>query len=92
MSDSLNRVVRTFLIAFFAVAIPGSLDWLHDLTAWANDGGQAAFPNAHSLAFLGLSAVLAGVIAALNFVVVLLENWLGHGFLRAVPPDEPPHV
>lgn len=91
MSDSLKRVARTFVIAFVGVALPGALSWLHNLTTWANDGGQTAFPDAKSLAFLGISAIIAGFIAALNLIVVLIEDATGVGIGRQVPPT-PPNV
>lgn len=87
--DSLRRVVRTFLIAFLGIAIPGALSWLHDLTEWANGQGQTPFPDARSLAFLAVAAICAGFIALLNLLVVWVEDSTGRGFLRAVPPKPP---
>lgn len=88
--DSIKRVIRTFVIAFAGVAIPGSLSWLNDLTAWASSEGQMPFPDAHSLAFLGVCSVIAGFVALLNLIVISLENATGKGVLRTVPPRPTP--
>lgn len=82
--DSIKRVVRTYLFAFLGTAIPGALGWLHDLTAWANSAGQNPFPEWTSLAFLGVSAISAGFIAALNFAWNFVEDQTGKGLLRKV--------
>lgn len=87
--DALARIARTFLWAFLGVLIPGSLGWLNDLTAWAKSQGQTPFPDAHSLAFVGVAAISAGCIAVLNALVLVVENVTGVGILRRVPapPD-----
>jgi hypothetical protein len=86
-TDSLKRVARTFIIAFLGIFLPGALGFLHGLTEWANSQGQTPFPNMHSLAFVLVAAIVAGVIALLNFVVVWLEDATGHGLLRNVDPE-----
>lgn len=83
-----RRSVRTFGIAFLGLAIPGALGWLNDLTAWSSSHGQTPFPDAHSLAYLGTSAITAGVIAVLNALVVKGEDVTGHAFLRTVAPKD----
>ena len=87
--DSIKRVVRTFLIAFIAIWIPGLLGWLHALTEWASSQGQKPFPDAHGLAYLGVSAIVAGLIAVVNLVVNMIEDGAGKGFLRTMPPPAP---
>jgi len=84
--DAARRVIRTFLIAFVGLAVPGFLGWLNDLTSWANSHGQQPFPDAHSLVYLAVSAIGAGVIAVLNAIVVMVENGSGKALLRQVPP------
>lgn len=84
--DGLKRVTRTFLIAFLGLFLPGLFGWLNALTEWARAEGQQPFPDARSLAFLGVAAIVAGVIALLNFVVIWLEDATGHGLLRTPPP------
>lgn len=81
-SDSAKRVYRTFVIAFAAIFVPGALGWLNGLTDWARSEGQAPFPDARSLAFVGVAAIVAGVIAAFNLVVVWLEDATGTRVLR----------
>lgn len=83
-SDGFRRVLRTFLFAFGGIALPGLLGWLNALTEWANAQGQAPFPDARSLAFLGVAAVAAGFIAVLNALWVLVEDYTGRGVLREV--------
>lgn len=86
MSDSAKRVIRTFLVAFVGIAAPGLLGFMHDVTAWANANGQVAFPDAHNLTYLGISALSAAMIAVVNLLLVSGENFIGKGFLRSVPP------
>lgn len=83
---SVNRVIRTFVIAFLGILIPGLLDWLNELTKWAADDGQKAFPPLDNLTFVFVSALVAACIAVVNLVVVLIEDSTGKGFLRDVPP------
>lgn len=78
----LRRVIRTFLYAFLGIAIPGALGWLNSLTAWANSQGQTPFPDAGSLAFLGIAAISAGSVAVVNAVGIWLENLSGKAVLR----------
>jgi hypothetical protein len=79
---SVARAVRTFVIAFLTILIPGLLGWLHDVTAWANGQGATPFPDAHGLAYLGVSAVVAGFIACVNLLVNWLEDATGKAVLR----------
>ena len=88
--DAARRVIRTFLIAFVGLAVPGFLGWLNDLTSWANSHGQRPFPDAHSLVYLAVSAIGAGVIAVLNAIVVMIENGSGKALLRDVPAPAKP--
>jgi uncharacterized membrane protein YdfJ with MMPL/SSD domain len=88
-SDAVRRVVRTFLQAFLGLLLPGLLGWLNALTDWANDGGQAPFPDARSLAYVGIAAVAAGFIAVVTAVMTGIEDLTGKGFLRNVPPAPP---
>lgn len=88
--DGMRRTIRTFLIAFFGIFLPGALQFLHEVTAWANSGGQKAFPDMHSASFILVAAVCAGMIALLNMVVVWLEDTTGKGFLRTPQPKANP--
>lgn len=72
-----QRVARTFAYAFLGVLVPGALGWLHGLTEWAQSEGQAAFPDAMSLAYLGVSAIVAGSVALVNGLGIWLENVTG---------------
>lgn len=81
-SDSAKRVYRTFVIAFVGVSVPGLFGWLNGLTEWARSEGQAPFPDAHSLAFLGVSAIVAGCVAVVNLLVVGLEDATGKRVMR----------
>lgn len=85
-----RRSVRTFLQAFLALLVPGALGWLNDLTAWARDQGQTPFPDAHSLAYVAVSAITAGVIAVVTGLWTKVEDVAGHGLLRTVNPSPPP--
>jgi hypothetical protein len=84
--DSIRRAIRTFIITTLALFIPGLLGWLNDLTAWARGEGSTPFPDAHGLAYLGVSAIVAGVVALINAVWNAVEDASGKGLLRDVPP------
>lgn len=83
--ESVRRALRTFIITTLALFVPGLLGWLHELTAWANAEGERPFPDGHGLAYLGVSAVVAGVVAVINLAWNAVEDASGHGMLRAVP-------
>lgn len=85
-----RRSIRTFLQAFLALLVPGALGFLNDLTAWSRSQGQTPFPDAHSLAFVGVQAIVAGVIAVVTALWTKFEDVTGHGFLRTVTPTPPP--
>ena len=84
--DSLRRAIRTFLIATLALFLPGLLGWLNALTEWARGEGSTPFPDAHGLAYLGVSAITAGVIGVVNLIWTVVEDAMGKGLLRDVPP------
>lgn len=88
--DSIKRAIRTFVIATLALWIPGLLGWINELTQWARDEGSTPFPDARGLAYLGVSAIAAGFVAALNLLWNGVEDATGKGFLRTVPPKAPP--
>lgn len=89
-SDGFRRVLRTFLIAFLGLLVPGALGWLNDLTEWARSEGQAPLPDARSLAYVGVMAVGAGFIAVLNALWIGVEDATGKGVLRQVTPKPRP--
>lgn len=80
--DSVRRAIRTFLQSFLALLIPGLLGWLNALTEWARAEGQTPFPDARSLAYLGVVAIVAGVIAVVNLLWNFVEDKAGAGLLR----------
>lgn len=82
--ESVRRALRTYVIAFLALFIPGLLGWLNALTEWARTEGQAPFPDYHSLAYLGVVAIVAGVIGVVNLVWNWVEDRAGAGMLRNV--------
>lgn len=84
-SDVFRLPARTFLWAFLGIALPGVLGWLNDLTSWAQSEGQAPFPDARSLAFVGVAAITAGSVALVNALAVWVENRTGRGLLRRPP-------
>ena len=84
--ESLRRTIRTFLQSFLALMVPGLLGWLNALTEWSRAQGQAPFPDAHSLAYLGVSAITAGVISVVTLLWNAVEDASGVGVLRNVPP------
>jgi hypothetical protein len=89
-SDAVRRAVRTFVIAFLGIAVPGFLGFLNDVTAWASANGQRPFPDAHNLTFILVSAVSAAMIAILNLLWVVVEDMSGHALLRQTTPPAPP--
>lgn len=85
-SDAVKRSIRTFIITFFGLMIPGFLGWLNEVTKWANDNGQAPFPDGKNLSYLAVSALAAAVIGAVNLLWTWVEDKIGKGLLREVPP------
>ena len=83
--DSLRRALRTFIITTIALWLPGLLGWLNALTEWARAEGATPFPDAHGLLYLAVSAIVAGVVAAVNLLWNAVEDKLGAGMLRNPP-------
>jgi hypothetical protein len=84
--ESIRRALRTFVITTLALFVPGLLGWLNDLTQWARGEGSTPFPDAHGLAYLGVSAIVAGVVALINLAWNAIEDASGKALLRDVPP------
>ena len=80
--DSVRRALRTFIITTLALFIPGLLGWLNELTAWASSHGERPFPDGHGLAYLGVSACVAGVVAVVNLLWNAVEDKAGAKMLR----------
>ena len=85
--DSVRRALRTFVITTLALFIPGLLGWLNELTAWANSAGERPFPDGHGLAFLGVSAIVAGVVAANRLVPPASDRARAELWLALVSDD-----
>lgn len=84
--ESVRRALRTFIITTLALFVPGLLGFLNEITKWARGEGSTPFPDAHGLAYLGVSAIVAGVVALINLIWNTVEDASGHGLLRDVPP------
>lgn len=80
--DSIRRAIRTFVITTVGLLIPGLFGFLNAITEWARAEGQAPFPDARSLAYLGVVAIVSGVVAAVNLIWNAVEDKAGAGFLR----------
>lgn len=80
--DSINRAVRTFVITFVGLFIPGLFGFLNAVTEWARAEGQAPFPDARSLAYVGVTAIVAAVVAAVNLLWNAIEDKTGAKLLR----------
>lgn len=87
--DSLRRALRTFLQTALALLVPGLLGWLNAITEWARGEGQTPFPDARSFAYVGIVAILSGIIAAVTLLWNMIEDALGHGVLRTPPAGNP---
>lgn len=85
-SESIRRALRTFVITTLALFLPGLFGWLNALTEWARSEGGTPFPDAKGLAYLAVSAIVAGVVALINLLWNTVEDVSGKGFLRDVPP------
>jgi hypothetical protein len=85
--DSVRRAIRTFVISFAALFVPGLFGFLNAVTEWARAEGQSPFPDARSLAYVGVVAIVAGVIAVVNLLWNAVEDKAGAGLLRNVPPQ-----
>lgn len=87
--DSAFRALRTFIITFLALFIPSLLGWLNDLLNWANGTGEGnPFPSYDTLEKAAISATAAGLIALVNWVWNAVEDGIGKGMLRPVPPRQ----
>lgn len=84
--DAARRAIRTFLQTAVALLLPGIFGWLNALTDWAKSEGQAPFPDARSIAYLGVVAIVSGFVAAVTLLWNGIEDAAGKGLLRAVPP------
>lgn len=87
--DSIRRAIRTALVAALVIWLPGLLGWLNAVTSWARDEGATPFPDAHGLAYLGVSAIVGAAIGLVQWLINTIEDGIGHGFLRSVPPKPP---
>ena len=85
-AENVRYSLRTFGVAFLALFVPGLLGWLNALTEWARAEGATPFPDAKGLAYLAVSAIVAGVIAVVNLLLRALEDLTGKGVLRKVAP------
>lgn len=81
-SDSFKRGVRTFVISFLTLLIPGLLGWLNDLTSWANGHGSTPFPDARGLLYIVVAAIVAGFVAVVNLIWNWVEDQTGVKLLR----------
>lgn len=86
--DSAFRALRTFIISFFALWIPLLIGFLQELTNWANGHGRTPFPDMSALKYGAVSAACAAVIALINWLWNAIEDGLGKGMLRPVPPKK----
>lgn len=84
-SNPVRSAARMFLITFLALFVPGLLGWLNDLTEWARSQGQAPFPDFGSLAYLAVTAIVAGVVGLVKLLWVWVEDTTGKSVLRAKP-------
>lgn len=84
--ESVRRVVRTFVVSFLGLFIPGLLGFLHAVTDWAATKGQEPFPDASNLTYVAVSALSAASIALVQLIWNATEDAAGKGFLRDVPP------
>lgn len=87
--DSVRRALRTAIVSSLVLFIPGLLGWLNMVTQWARDEGATPFPDAHGLAYLGVSAIVGGIIGLVQWVLNVIEDGVGKGFLRDVPARNP---
>jgi hypothetical protein len=83
--DSIKRAIRTAVVVALALWIPGLLGWLNELTEWARNEGSTPFPDAKGLAYLGVVAIVGAFTGLVQWVWNVIEDGIGHGFLREVP-------
>ena len=81
-NPSVRLAIRTFLQAFLALFIPGLFGWLNALTEWAKTEGQTPFPDAMSLAYLGVVAIVAGFVSVSTLLWNLFEGSTGKSLLH----------
>lgn len=84
--DSIRRAIRTALVAALVLWLPGLLGWLNAVTSWARSEGATPFPDAHGLAYAAVAAIVGAVIGLVQWLINVIEDGIGKGFLRTVPP------
>jgi hypothetical protein len=84
--DSAMRALRTFIISFLALFIPALLGWLNDLLNWANGTENQPFPSYDTVTKAAVTAAASAVIALVNWAWNAVEDGLGKGMFRQVPP------
>jgi len=73
---NVRATYRIFVVTTLVLFIPGLLGWLNDLMEWADSEGKTNFPDIDALAYLVISAVIAGCVASINLAWHLLEDFM----------------
>lgn len=72
MSDKLYSALKTFVVSFVALFVPSLLGFLHNAQEWASmTGDEANFPSLEPLGKAVVSAIIAGVVAVVNYLTNL---------------------
>jgi hypothetical protein len=82
--QDVKYAIRSFLLAFFPLFIPGALGWLNDWTQWAPG---RPYPDFAPVAAGLVAAVVAGVVAVFTLIVRGIEGKFGLALLRPNPPQ-----
>lgn len=83
--QDVKYAIRSFLLAFFPLFIPGAMGWLNAWTQWAPG---RPYPDFAPVAAALVAGVVAGVVAAFTLIVRGIEGKFGLALLRPNPPKK----
>jgi len=79
LKNTVVAAVRTGVVVFVGVLIPGVVGWLNNVAAWLNTDGGSPFPDPSILRTVLFAAGTAAGIALLNALGIIFQNQLGIG-------------
>lgn len=89
MTNQVKSALWTFLFSFAGLFGLSALKFLADIAEWAGTNGKNPFPDVSVLGYAFISAVVAGVIGLINFVVRFAQ---AKNFLPGNGPSYPGKV
>lgn len=82
-TSDIKYAIRSFLIGFLVLFIPGALGWLNSWTQWAPG---RPYPDFAPVAAAAVAAVAGAAMGVVTLVLRGIEGKSGKGLLRDNPP------